>query len=192
MIFQIWIFQEDSHLELHFGKHQTDPGTYGYPVATNDPDPGPSIKFTFDDCSNVLSYYFNANNPSYDFFNMCIPTYSFIDGTPNKGITYILTDNTTTVTGLSANEPAEFSLYPNPSSDFIHIVGVNQVQDIGTVQITDIFGRVVREFSQVDLYQPDLTLDIRSLSPGVYSLGIKTENSLRTGKFVKTASGNLH
>jgi len=81
--FQIWIFQEDAHIELHFGSNQTDEGTYGYPLS-----PGPSIKFAFDTCSNILSYYNAPDDPLYDFFNMCIPNYSFIVGTPSSGITY--------------------------------------------------------------------------------------------------------
>lgn len=81
--FQIWIFQEDAHIELHFGSHQTDEGTYGYPQS-----PGPSIKFDFDNCSNVLSYYNASDDPLYDFFDMCYPNYSFIHGTPSSGITY--------------------------------------------------------------------------------------------------------
>jgi hypothetical protein len=88
--FQIWIFQEDAHIELHFGPNQTDAGTYGYPDGTSDPDPGPSIKFYYDSCSNVLSYYLAADNPAHDYFDMCEPNYSFIDGTPSENTTYII------------------------------------------------------------------------------------------------------
>jgi len=88
--FQIWIFQEDSHIELRYGSNQTDPGTYGYPDGTSDPDPGPSIKFCYDSCNNILSYYSAADDPSYDFFNFCYPNYSFIDGTPSEGISYAI------------------------------------------------------------------------------------------------------
>lgn len=85
--FQIWLFENDSHFEIHFGNSQTSAGTFGSPDSTNDEDPGPSIKLWFNDSSSVLSLEGEPNAPSYGFYDLTEPNYYFIDGTPSIGTT---------------------------------------------------------------------------------------------------------
>lgn len=116
--FQIWLFESDDHIEIHFGHHQADSGTYGYPEATSDPNPGPSIKLKFDSCSNMFTLTGPCDLPSSLFVNVCLPNYSFIDGTPSNGITYNIYP---TNVGLTKKYPEKIVLFPNPASDWIAV-----------------------------------------------------------------------
>ncbi|MGM0566193.1 MAG: T9SS type A sorting domain-containing protein [Bacteroidota bacterium] len=184
--FQIWIFQEDAHFELHFGDNQADPGTYGYPEATSDPNPGPSIKFTYDDCSNVLSYYYAADNPSYDYFDMCVPNYSFIDGTPSEGITYMITPNENYV-GISKNDLRGTIVFPNPANDVIHIENYDELLDIESVCIVDVFGKVILEFQKNEISNSTLSLNIETIPEGVYFVRIYSKNNSITKRIIKNS-----
>ena len=182
--FQIWIFQEDAHFEFHFGDNQADPGTYGYPEATNNPNPGPSIKFTFDDCSDVLSYYSSADNPYYNYYNMCQPNYSFVDGTPSKGVTYIITPDENYV-GISENDLKRFTVFPNPANDVIHIELNSELSKIESVYVIDIFGKIIHEFRKNEITNSVLTFNIETIPPGIYFIKVISKDNLVTEKFIK-------
>ncbi|GAP42936.1 protein containing Por secretion system C-terminal sorting domain [Lentimicrobium saccharophilum] len=185
--FQIWIFQEDAHFELHFGDYQADPGTYGYPEGISDPDPGPSIKFAYDDCSNILSYYDAADNPLYDFFNMCLPPcYWFIDGTPSEGTTYRIIPNEGFV-GISENDLSGVSVFPNPATDVIQIENINELSFIESVCIVDVLGNVILEFRKNEISGSALTLNIETIPVGVYCIRINSGNALLTKKLIKNS-----
>ena len=184
--FQIWIFQEDAHFELHFGDNHAGPGTYGYPDVTSDPDPGPSIRFNYDDCSNILSYYSAADNPSYDYFDMCSPNFSFIDGTPSNGTIYIITPNDNYV-GISENDMKSFKVFPNPANDIIYIENNNELLDIESVYIVDMFGKVILEFYGNETTNSILTLNIETISEGIYFIRILSKGNLVTKTFIKNS-----
>lgn len=185
--FQIWVFQEDAHFELHFGDSQTNPGTYGYPEAISDPNPGPSIKFTYDNCSNVLSYYYAADNPSYGYFDMCFPNYSFIDGTPSDGIIYTITPNENYV-DISENNLGRLIVFPNPSNDMIYIENNDELSVIESVYIVDVFGKTILELQENEITNSMQKLNIETIPSGIYFIRIKTKNNLVVKKFIKNNS----
>lgn len=67
------------------------------------------------------------------------------------------------------------SIYPNPTSDFIK---VQNVKDLQLVRIFDMSGKKVKETSSADI-------DIRNLSNGQYILNIYSGNEVMSRKFIK-------
>jgi hypothetical protein len=167
--FQVWLFEEDNHLEIHSGNSSTDPGTYGYPEATSDPDPGPSIKFEFDTCLNMLCLTGPADLPSYDFYNLCIPNYTFIDGTPSAGITYNIYP---LPTGIFPENSPGMVVFPNPATDRIMVT--IQSRDIipDKIKVIDLYGRVCISLEAPCKERPSLSIPLTSLKDGMYIMMI--------------------
>lgn len=181
--FQVWLFEADNHIEVHFGPSLTDPGTYGFPNANGNPNPGSSFKFWFDSCSNVFGLSGPANLPSYLYFNSCTPNYVFIDGTPSNGMTYILNPP-----GMSIDEYSniDFSLYPNPAAQFISVSDLKKPGEISHIQITNNTGTAVLNFEKSDIAFPDFEIQIEFLPDGVYFLNVyDNEGNIKSEKFIK-------
>ena len=181
--FQIWLFEADNHIEIHFGNSSTDPGTYGYPVATSDPNPGPSIKFWFDQCSNFLGVTGPANLPSYWFYNSCTPNYTFIDGTPSIGITYFI--NPSQTSGLSDIGIKDLKIFPNPAQDFITLSGTGDFNAVD-ISIMDAYGQSYSP-EKIYLENPDLlSVSVKNLAPGIYFIRLTGgDNKTTISKLVK-------
>ncbi|WP_373708751.1 choice-of-anchor J domain-containing protein [Kaistella sp.] len=77
--------------------------------------------------------------------------------------------------GVSDSEKTEVSIYPNPTSDFIKIQNVKELQ---TVRIFDMSGKKVKETSSADI-------DVRNLSAGQYIINIYSGNNVISRKFIK-------
>ena len=177
--FQIWLFESDNHIEIHFGSHQADPGTYGYPEATSDPNPGPSIKFEFDTCSNIFALMGPCDLPSYWFMDACQPNYSFIDGTPSNGITYNIYP---TNVGLTEKYPEKIALFPNPASDWIAVYLPASVDDISLL-ITNALGI---ETVRIKNIRNGERIDLSNFHSGLYLYKIIQGTSvISKGKLIK-------
>jgi hypothetical protein len=72
-------------------------------------------------------------------------------------------------------------LYPNPASDFIHIRFEGKLQ---AIELYDMAGK--RIYTASEKTEEMVTLDIRALSNGVYTLQIQTGAGTRSLRFVKT------
>jgi hypothetical protein len=170
--FQIWLFEIDNHLEIHFGNHQTDPGTYGYPVATSDTNPGPSVLFKFDSCSNIFALTGPCDQPTSWFMNSCPPpNYSFIDGTPSNGITYSFYPGPV---GINEKHAERNRLFPNPTADWCTIQLSSPGTDFDLV-ITNVMGAEMKRFENVEDAQ---RIDLSALQPGLYLYKIMQGTSL--------------
>jgi hypothetical protein len=86
--FQIWLYEDVSRIEVHFGDNQANPGAYGYPDC-NGGTYGTQFIFLFDSCDNALSLTGPCALPSYDFRDHCWwqPGIT-ISGTPSSGTIY--------------------------------------------------------------------------------------------------------
>ncbi len=176
---QVWLFENDNHIEIHFGNNQTNPGTYGYPDAISDPNPGPSVKFWFDACSNVLCPIGPANLPSYGFYNICNPDYYFIDGTPSNGITYnFYPTGTADIHEISSDK---ISIYPNPFSEQLTLSFSEEQKNL-TITVTDLFGKIIKTINFSGYQQ---TIEKGEMTEGVYFIQLKDgENVLMTKKVI--------
>jgi hypothetical protein len=177
--FQIWVFESDNHIEIHFGNHQADPGTYGYPEATNDPNPGPSIKFKFDTCSNIFALTGPCDLPSYWFMDACQPNYSFIDGTPSNGITYNIYP---TNVGLTEKYTEKITLFPNPASDWCVVNLSPSVNNINLL-ITNALGL---ELVRINNIKNEERINLSKIQSGLYLYKVIQGNSIISkGKLIK-------
>lgn len=180
--FQIWLFQSNGHIEIHFGDNTTSPGTYGYPDASSDPNPGPAVQFNYDNCSNVLGIVGYANNASYDLYDLCSPNYTFIDGTPIKGIVYSFIPDTELSHDFSKNNN-QMKIFPNPVDDMLFFE-INQ--SINEVAILDIRGDIITRRFEMDNNNNSSSINVTGLECGLYIL--KTVNqagAVQLNKFVK-------
>ncbi len=94
---------------------------------------------------------------------------------PSNGFTTVLTENTTSIAGLKATVASK--LYPNPCTNVLNIELLNAGNF--TAKIIDISGRQLLETSN------QKTIDVTSLSSGVYFIKIMQGNAQQVASFVK-------
>lgn len=96
----------------------------------------------------------------------------------NGSMNYWLNKTSTSSSGVS---DAEFNinLYPNPVVDVLHL-GITSTQPI-IYQITDLQARVVKQGKMTATN----SVDVNSLTPGVYVIRLRANSKVYTSKFVK-------
>jgi hypothetical protein len=91
------------------------------------------------------------------------------------------------VIGISVDKELSFTLYPNPSSDFIHLV-IDCFDPVQTISFTvfDILGNKVMHFNPVKgQTHYDEKMDITGLNNGLYIIRFKIDGSDYISKFIK-------
>jgi glucose/arabinose dehydrogenase len=73
------------------------------------------------------------------------------------------------------------SLYPNPSTDFVSIIGLELLKNVSEIKITASNGQSIPV-----TYQSKSVIDIRTFSAGTYVLSIVHKDGICTRKFVKS------
>jgi titin len=73
-----------------------------------------------------------------------------------------------------------FIVRPNPASETIHIT--SEVYNIRRLSLIDVLGRTCLEVTPL---RADYVLEIRTLSPGIYTLLIQTENSISAARRIQ-------
>jgi hypothetical protein len=94
--------------------------------------------------------------------------------------TITVTQDADIQTGMDDIDNIEFSLYPNPTNDFLFIKSDNA--GINMVSVIDLSGKTV--LIEPDFLQDDY-LDLSSLKNGIYFLSIQTANKVQIRKVVK-------
>ncbi len=88
--------------------------------------------------------------------------------------------NIVALAAAQAPTTPSISIYPNPASDKLSILGLNkQDLEVSQVQLTDVRGREVRA-----IYQ-DGQLDVSALAPGLYFVAISNSKQTVRQKFTK-------
>jgi len=95
-------------------------------------------------------------------------TITFTAGTAIKTL-LITQDATVSVSELS--KPIDLNIYPNPTSG---IVTISSNQAIVNIEVFDVTGKLV--YSQQNIKQTNTTLDLSTLSNGIYFINDVTEN----------------
>ena len=72
---------------------------------------------------------------------------------------------------LDAINNQSISTYPNPTSDIIHVNGLNSLVGIEKMELTDYNGRLIKS-----IFEVSNTIDVRFLSDGIYFLNIIHNN----------------
>lgn len=87
-------------------------------------------------------------------------------------------DGTSIVSNLELNELPEIDLVPNPSHEKIRLMGIDEPF---VFKLLDIQGRELR----TEILEPERSLDIQSLSPGLYIWRAETRRGVVSGRLVK-------
>ena len=173
--FQIWLYESNNKIEVHFGDYLAGAGAYGQPDCNSETD-GTQFILEFDTCNNALSLTGNANLPSYDYRNHCIwQPGVHVSGTPSSGIVYNLTLLETTINEIIETN---IQIYPNPAASQLTI-GCNQLS-INKIEITDLTCKTIKTITQ-----NTNTIDITDLSKGIYFINLFLDDMTVTRKFVK-------
>lgn len=119
----------------------------------------------------------------YQMVNAAIGTYViYADAYDNMqaiASTEEVTANVAAVTGVSEAAAGAFSIYPNPVTDRLEIV-TTQDLDITSIRLIDVHGKMVHEGTLIDA-----SVDVSSLSSGVYSVELLSQDMLYVKRFVK-------
>ncbi len=120
------------------------------------------------------------------------PQFSYTFNTP--GVTTYICDphpnsmyGTVTVTGTASVDEVnlfDFSLFPNPVSEIINMKFENIVNGQITVEIYDVLGKLNSK-SNTALINNKVSLDVSSLSKGIYIAKVYSEDGVSVRRFVK-------
>ena len=128
------------------------------------------------------SGYFSGPGPqfSYTFNNPGVTTY-ICDPHPNSMF------GTVTVTGTASIDDInlfDFNLFPNPSSDVINLAFDNIVSEQITIEIYDVLGKL-NKTDNISVANTKFSIDISSLSRGIYIIKAYFGNSISVQRFIK-------
>lgn len=84
--------------------------------------------------------------------------------------------------GLDNEESITFNLYPNPTSDVLNIQ-IIKGEEIKSITVIDGTGRVVKTINPGKMVNGTYTLDVNSLSAGMYTLNMNTSAKTHSKKF---------
>ncbi|MCB9185508.1 MAG: T9SS type A sorting domain-containing protein [Flavobacteriales bacterium] len=115
-----------------------------------------------------LTELFGTSTPEISTFQTM---YNNADKTPELVVAdSILSINV--VTGISDKDPIAFEAYPNPSSTGIVQLKGDHLENISSITIYDVEGRLLSQFSQYPIKGLELPT-----KPGIYLIRVNTENA---------------
>ena len=128
------------------------------------------------------SGYFSGPGPqfSYTFNNPGVTTY-ICDPHPNSMF------GTVTVTGTASIDDInlfDFNLFPNPSSNVINLAFDNIASEQITIEIYDVLGKL-NKIDNISVANTKVSIDISSLSRGIYIIKAYFGNSISVQRFIK-------
>ncbi|MEP0265693.1 choice-of-anchor L domain-containing protein [Dokdonia sp.] len=88
----------------------------------------------------------------------------------------------TDVLSIDTEDNQLFSVYPNPTSDVVNLRFFNQNETVD-IHIFDIQGKLIKE--EISIASTDQTIDIRTLSQGLYFIQVRSENKVSVLKLLK-------
>lgn len=99
------------------------------------------------------------------------------DGSPSVAMNAFMDRNTLSIDNFESSTISNFNVYPNPSSDIINIMSVNNI--IKILKIYDYTGRLIKK---INVNKSKIEINISSYSKGLY---IIEANNLIKLKFIK-------
>ncbi|PLW93695.1 MAG: hypothetical protein C0592_05250 [Marinilabiliales bacterium] len=120
-------------------------------------------------CIGLNTANYGYMNGTYEFCDNSNPgTLNLNSGYIGSGITYC---STPCLSSIAETDLQPVLVFPNPASDYIHIVSVDMITDWA---LFDISGRVVMDCRE---YSDDFGIDISDLHAGLYYLRLETEDN---------------
>lgn len=148
---------------------------------TNDPTYTGDAKVAVStDNGNTWSSYYGSYIPTMTFEHNGRPFYQVVSQQDGAMGTYLLHITVSRATGIQDKETSSISLYPNPVSNYLHLIVPDNCQ-IQRIDVYTIMGTLVQSIE----YDNNPTIDVSKLSQGTYFLRLYTTDAVLTGKFVK-------
>ena len=141
------------------------------------------MKFTGTDWVNVGNPGFSSTSASYTslaFSQPGVPYVAYIENYGTGSVTVMKYDSV--FVGIEEQNESGLSIYPNPSSESVTIDLKNLSGNIACIEIDDFKGSRVLEIQTIE---KKVVLDVANYPSGLYLVKIKTESSIRIGKFCK-------
>lgn len=146
---------------------------------------------TYDSCPSATGYDMTENYMDYTN-DLCMNIFTLNQKARILAVMQNSPRRSTLATSLACQAPLRVSeyelfdnvkLYPNPAQDYV-IINISQGQDLpDSYTIYNSLGQLVKETKITS--SNDLTIDITSLSNGVYFLKINKETAAKTLQFLK-------
>lgn len=178
--FQYWLF-EDGTIELHTGPYNLDnspvykpgDGFWFYPSNTSPKQFAFQVALYHPYDENIKLYY-GANEGHKEY--VWSEKDTSLVWMPPEG--WVIRMKNQTVNTQESNDLSQIlKVYPNPTSSMLNIVSTEPINDI---IITDINGKVLIKYFESG------PIDISALNAGIYFCRVKTNNKIKTLKFIKT------
>ncbi|RZK11859.1 MAG: T9SS type A sorting domain-containing protein [Flavobacterium sp.] len=110
-----------------------------------------------------------------------IPNFAEIYFDTNPAIvTNTFTSTFQELLGTPPFSAGNINVYPNPSNGLVHINIQNTLENLSTIKLYDVLGKMI--ISSKSLTSKQSTLDVSALSKGIYMIEITTENNLKQMK----------
>lgn len=111
-----------------------------------------------------------------------VKIYVYQDGYYSQGDTLTWNISTTAVGVEEISESSGISIYPNPTSDLLHI-DFDAAKAISSAYLTDNIGRLIRV---IEISETTNLINISNLNIGYYNLVLETNNGILLKKILKT------
>ncbi len=160
------------------------------------PNPVQSYNFYKDSSGNSLFHktgYLPGTNSSFTdvLFNPKDSANYFVDVYWNVACQFPTTVNTTRsnikkikIVGIEENETSPFSVYPNPTHQFLYLNG-NTLDDDASIKLINTLGEIALERKRVNYSNSDsLQLDLSDLPKGVYTIQFSSKNGVFNSKVI--------
>ena len=110
--------------------------------------------------------------------------FAMVDDIPSIGkIIKVENSVSTSISDLN-DEQNYFSVYPNPTNDFVTIELKNIVVDKITISLTDLSGRKIKQWNLMNA-KSEKQLSLNEVASGCYFINVNYENNLLTKKIIK-------
>jgi hypothetical protein len=115
--------------------------------------------------------------------SVAVVSNSFTISVPALSTTAVLLKSAPTGVNEIQSGLKELNIYPNPASDKLYVQFGSNVNEVVEVTIFDQAGRTIRSTQNYYIENSPLSIDISSISKGIYLLSVKTSNTVSTKSF---------
>jgi Secretion system C-terminal sorting domain/Immunoglobulin domain len=117
--------------------------------------------------------------------------YFCIVGSPNCSFDEVATTSTllylevgvTSSKDIENNDPT-FEIFPNPANDFFIIDFQKSKNSFETIQITDIYGKIVKQLFYESNQSFQFSINLENIPAGIYSINVYSKKSIQSKKLI--------